>query len=129
MGSMDPEPYRALRWRDVPIADLATPRFQSLAAQTHFMLVTRSGDAGADTVAGRVDAFAHAVATIYNGLDASDGDRLAAEWLGTLGDLASAGIDGVRGWAAVYGESTGGWWPVVVDAVPRGRRRGCRREG
>jgi len=60
------------------------------------------------------------VGEAYAGLTHTDGETLADEWARALADMAACGPDGVWAWAALYGESTGNWWPPRSSLLARG---------
>ena len=110
--------YQTLPWRELRIGSTLGDSERTLLATTHRLLVD-STNKGA-TVNDRLRSLGQSVANIYNGLDAEDGERLAAEWMAGLADLAGRGWLEAGSWSVLFGESTGGWWPLSSRRLTRG---------
>jgi hypothetical protein len=85
---------------------------------THLQVVTEAMRGA--TAADRLTALGGAVAKFFNGLTPGDGAALSREWRSALVELATCGDRQVQGWAAAFGESTGGWWPPDSSLICRG---------
>jgi hypothetical protein len=89
-----------------------------MMAMTHHALVSEA--MGHATAADRLAAMGCAAGEIYTGLTDEDGAKLSVEWRRMFTDLAACGPRGIAGWAAVFGESTGNWWPPGSSLLTRG---------